>query len=195
MRVAPPQDTAVTFFNRKNFYSINVQVVCSADGIVQNVVARWPGSTHDARIFRNSNLRERLESGDLKDFILIGDGGYPLMPYLLTPISNPNTRAQETFNHHFIRTRLIIERTFGVVKKVFGCVGGSNTLATKLSTSTATIIAVFVLHNIRMRGNMQEDEVTDLLDTQAFNTGLGEMTSDMSGRVLRNTLIARYFDN
>ena len=169
--------------------------MCDSDGIVQNIVARWPGSTHDARIFSNSKLKRRLEDGDLRNFILLGDSGYALTENLLTPVSKPQTRAQEDYNLHFIRTRLVIERTFGVIKKVFAWIGNRNKLATKLSTSTATIIAVFVLHNVRVRGNMNT-EITDRdHDLHAFDTGFGGSNAhNLNGRVLRRTLIERYFN-
>ena len=40
---------------------MNVQTVCSHDLKFTHIVARWPGSVHDSRIFRNSSL----ESGGL----------------------------------------------------------------------------------------------------------------------------------
>ena len=48
-----------------------------------DVVARWPGSTHDATIFQESGLRRWLEE-EPRGW-LVGDSGYPLRPYLLTP--------------------------------------------------------------------------------------------------------------
>ena len=48
------------FVNRKPFYSINVQAVCDSDAFITNIVARWPGSTHDSRIFENSNITDKL---------------------------------------------------------------------------------------------------------------------------------------
>lgn len=45
------------FRNRKGIFSINVQVVCTASLVFQNVVARWPGSTHDATIFNHSDFK------------------------------------------------------------------------------------------------------------------------------------------
>lgn len=50
-------DVGEEFRNRKSIFSINVQVVCDADLKFMNVVARWPGSAHDATIFNHSNLR------------------------------------------------------------------------------------------------------------------------------------------
>lgn len=45
------------FRNRKGYFSINVQAVCNAKLQFMNVVARWPGSAHDATIFNSSDLR------------------------------------------------------------------------------------------------------------------------------------------
>ena len=60
---------------RKGFFSINSQIVCGPDHTIYNIVARWPGSTHDSRIFNNSTLISRLEGNELNGFLL-GDGGY-----------------------------------------------------------------------------------------------------------------------
>jgi len=43
---APSQDEFV-YVNRKQFHSINVQIICDAQMHLTNIVARWPGSTHD----------------------------------------------------------------------------------------------------------------------------------------------------
>lgn len=61
--------------NRKGFYSLNVQLTCGPDMKIYNIVARWPGSTHDNRIFDNSSLNHRLSTNQLQGIIL-GDGGY-----------------------------------------------------------------------------------------------------------------------
>ena len=42
----------IYFFFRKHFHSINSQIICDANLFLINVVARWPGSTHDS--FMNS---------------------------------------------------------------------------------------------------------------------------------------------
>ncbi|XP_063958562.1 putative nuclease HARBI1 [Lytechinus pictus] len=42
---SPGGDQAIYFLNRKNRYSINVQVVCDQAEKITSIVARWPGST------------------------------------------------------------------------------------------------------------------------------------------------------
>ena len=52
--ICPNKENAMAFVNRKQFYSINVQAVCESDAFITNIVARWPGSTHDSSIFDNN---------------------------------------------------------------------------------------------------------------------------------------------
>ncbi|KOB65294.1 putative nuclease HARBI1 [Operophtera brumata] len=71
---APGGVDAELFRNRKGYFSVNVQTVSDA----QNVVARWPGSTHDSAIFTNSTIHHQFESGLYRNSCLLGDSGYPL---------------------------------------------------------------------------------------------------------------------
>ncbi|CAI6377806.1 unnamed protein product [Macrosiphum euphorbiae] len=58
---SPGGDNAEVYRNRKNFFSINVQTICDANLKIQDIVARWPGSSHDSTIFNNSEIRRKLE--------------------------------------------------------------------------------------------------------------------------------------
>ena len=94
-------------------------------GRFTDLVARWPGATHDAHIFRNSSLKTRLERHHgLQDGILLGDSGYACKPYLLTPYLRPSTREQENYNGAHKRTRTQIERAFGWLKRRFSVLHG-----------------------------------------------------------------------
>ena len=86
-----------------------------------NVVARWPGSTHDSFIFRDSRIGQQLniQHQSLEDGLLLGDSGYPCKPYLMTPYLNPVTDKQQEFNSAHKRTRVAIEQAFGWWKRRF----------------------------------------------------------------------------
>ena len=84
-----------------------------------NVVARWPGSTHDSHSFRTSNIGRQLERTNFENGVLIGDSGYACLPYLMTPYPEPQTPPQRRFNRALRITRSIIERTFGILKQCF----------------------------------------------------------------------------
>ena len=76
---------------------------------------RWPGRSHDTRVFEGSSLKRIIQGGN-KGHVL-GDSGYPLREYLMTPIRNARTDAQESYNAAHRTTRNVIERTFGVTKQ------------------------------------------------------------------------------
>ena len=67
-------------------------------------MACWPGAMHDSRIFSNSTIKTKFDDRDI-DGLLLGDSGYPTLSYLLTPIQNPTTAMQRTFNRQQIRSK------------------------------------------------------------------------------------------
>ena len=90
-------------------------------GKLTNVVAKWPGSCHDSFIFRTSQLGRCLEERQhtLEDGVLLGDSGYPLQPFLMTPYLHPRDRSQRRYNVAQRKTRCIVERTIGILKRRF----------------------------------------------------------------------------
>ncbi|WAR20567.1 HARB1-like protein [Mya arenaria] len=72
---------------RKGYHAINVQAVVTPDMRFTDVVAQWPGSTHDNTIFENCGLKAWVEANNVG--WLIGDAGYALKPNMLTPKANP----------------------------------------------------------------------------------------------------------
>lgn len=82
-----------------------MQVVGDSKLRILNLVARWPGSTHDARIFNESTVKTQFEDGHIRG-LLLGDSAYPLTPYLITPVLAPNTPEERRFNDAHVRTRV-----------------------------------------------------------------------------------------
>ena len=85
-----------------------------------NINCQYPGSTHDAFIFANSQMKQIMENLPQTGWLL-GDSGYryPLRDYLMTPFNTPATPAEERFNNAHTRTRHVVERAFGVLKSRF----------------------------------------------------------------------------
>lgn len=90
----PPAEREASFLSRKGFHAINVQVVCRASLQFSNVFAKFPGSSHDSFLWRVSELRNKFQSGEIQTFWLLGDSGYPLEPWLLTPLLNPASQPE-----------------------------------------------------------------------------------------------------
>ena len=59
--------------NRKNFHSINTQVICDATLRVTDLVAKWPGSTHDSFVPMNSGTGIQFNEGEMPGGWLLGE--------------------------------------------------------------------------------------------------------------------------
>lgn len=144
---SPGGENPEIFRNRKGYFSINVQAICDHRCSFTDVVIRWPGSTHDARMFDNSVIKWRLSNNQFGNGFLLGDSGYALKKYCITPFANPSNRAEERFNKAHSSLRMAIERAFGMLKRRFPALSFGVRLK-KLEDTCALITAAFVLHNI-----------------------------------------------
>ncbi len=144
--ISPGGENAETYRNRKGFFSVNVQTVCDAHLRIQDIVARWPGSAHDSTILINSSLRRKFEMGEMGDSLLVGDSGYALKKYIMTPIAKPQTVGQNRYSEAQTRTRNPIERSYGVWKRRFPILAKGINVNVKFVQSI--IVATAVLHNI-----------------------------------------------
>ena len=177
------------FRNRKNGISLNVQIVAGPNLEIFNCTARWPGSTHDSRVFNNSLLKDRFEDGNLENCgYLLGDKGYPCYKYLLTPVRHPTTESERRYNHAHCRTRCVVERTIGVLKKRFPCL--TNRLNYTPQKSANITIACVILHNFVVRagdpdfGAIPQDDMDIDWLIEADN---------MNGHAMRRALIRTHF--
>lgn len=122
------------------FQTLNLRI-CS-------LVNTWAGSCHDQTIFNSSDIRHRFESGEFGNYILVGDSGYRNTKYLATPLLEVTTPVENLYNESQIRTRNVVERSYGVLKRRFPVL--STGLRVKLSTVRKIIKACSVLHNIAL---------------------------------------------
>lgn len=74
----------------------------------------------------------------------------------MTPISHPNTPAENLYNESQIRTRTIVERCFGIWKRRFPVL--SIGMRCNLHLCQEIIIATAILHNIARTQNLLDPE-------------------------------------
>lgn len=184
---SPGGDNAEVYRNRKTWFSINVQTVAAADLKILDIVTRWPGVTHDQSIFNASSLKMRLERGDFGHYIIAADSGYTNTMYMATPFLDlENDPAKNLFNESQIRTRNVVERSYGVLKRRFPVLATG--LRIRLDGVEAVIVACAVLHNICLDARDVLPPVE--LELEGFNEAM-EMQRELDANVLENLLQAR----
>ena len=122
VKIATPTVNEHEYVNRKNDHTVNVQLICDSDALIMNCVVKWPGSVHDARIMRECPVFGLFETvpRPLDGFIL-GDSGYMLREWLLTPYIHAANAPQQRYNDAHCATRCIIERCNGILKRRWHC--------------------------------------------------------------------------
>ena len=165
------------------------QMVCDAQRRITSCVATSPGSVHDSRVFRRSGLCRLFETGVHSGFLL-GDSGYPCRTFLMTPFLNPSTQAEENFNMSLCVTRVLVEQTFGILKRRFACL--HNELRTSPEQAIVYITACAVLHNL----GIERGEIMNLDQLDRFDEHEGPLNNVIvrqDGSSTRKRLVDTFF--
>lgn len=109
-----PSDHRAAYINRKGFPSIQLQAVCDDNLRFLDVFAGWPGSVHDARVFRNSPLCQILQNGNVhEENHILGDSAYALAPFMMVPFRDNGhlTEEEVNFNRRHSSPRVVIRES------------------------------------------------------------------------------------
>uniref|UniRef100_A0A674IZS0 DDE Tnp4 domain-containing protein n=1 Tax=Terrapene triunguis TaxID=2587831 RepID=A0A674IZS0_9SAUR len=156
--ILSPEHQATEYINRKGYFSMLLQALVDHKGRFTNINMGWPGKVHDAHVFRNSGLFQKLEEGTFfldqtitvgdveMPIVILGDPAYPLMPWLMKPYTGSLYYSQDLFNYRLSKCRMVVECAFGHLKARW------RSLLTQIDlreTNIPIVIAACcVLHNI-----------------------------------------------
>ena len=98
-------------------------------------------------------------------FLIPGDSGYPLEPWLMTTIMQPQQMSHRMYTCH-AKTRNTIERTFGVLKSRFRCIRKDRLLGYSPLTAVYIKNVCAVLHNVCIKNSVPEPEEIFLEDEE-----------------------------
>ena len=156
--ISKPQIVPADYFYFKSGgYTLNCQAIVDSQKRFMDLYLGMPGSTNDSRMLRRSSLYASAMHNNLFDEqyrvqgfspYLLGDLGYPLLPWLMVPhrARGQLSVAEALFNKKLRRGRCVVENAFGILKQTF-C-----KLLTKSYLHVAflpdVILACAILHNV-----------------------------------------------
>ncbi|KAG6601011.1 Protein ALP1-like protein, partial [Cucurbita argyrosperma subsp. sororia] len=159
------------WLDREKNCSMILQVIVDPEMRFCDIITGWPGSLSDALVlessgfFKRSQDGERLngkkmklsESAELGEYI-IGDSGFPLLPWLLTPYQGKGLADYQTeFNKRHFGTRLVAQRALTRLKEMWKIIKGIMWKPDKHKLPRIILVCC-LLHNIMID---MEDEMQD----------------------------------
>ncbi|XP_011883790.1 PREDICTED: putative nuclease HARBI1, partial [Vollenhovia emeryi] len=138
---------------------------------------------------------------NLVHFVYTGDSGYPLEPWLLTPLPRElEGTPRFAYNEALCSARNCIERLFGVLKSTWRCLSRHRVLQYEPGFAGRIVNACAVLHNMRNAHGIVDDVLLDEIDHEHINENCGDAhdINDIRGplaiaRRIQERLIAERF--
>lgn len=131
-------------------------------------------------------------------FFHAGDSGYPLEPWLLTPVpGHPSPASPEgLYNAAHVSMRLVVERSIGVLKSRFRCLQRYRMLQYQPVRAAHIIAACAALHNLCLETSMPPDDEDDAGTDDngpplraGYLRGTGTRLTYLQGVAMRNSVI------
>jgi len=151
INILKPHDQPDVWIDRKGHHSLNCAAVVDGQRRFIAAALGCPGSFHDGRVYRVSELDEKISSLP-DDFHVIGDSAYGLQTHLIVPYRDNNnlTQQQLTFNYKHSSNRMVVENCFGIMKMKFPRVQ-SKLLVHSWNRAVAIVMCCMQLHNFIQR--------------------------------------------
>ena len=114
IRIQRPPVIEADYINRHFYHSIDVQAICQPDGTFNDVLARFPGSVHDSRIYKISGAGMYVENTFPMGEHILGDSGYILRHiYSLLTVNQHQLPSLTTIMHTKVQELLLNKRLCG----------------------------------------------------------------------------------
>lgn len=164
-------DANDAWYDREKNQSMVLQAVVDPDMRFRDIVTGWPGNMNDSAVLRNSGLFKLCENGsrlngkkimlsegsEVREYI-IGDAGFPLLPWLITPYQGKDlAETKAEFNKRHFATRMVAQRAIARLKEMWRIIQGVMWRPDKHKLPRIILVCC-LLHNIVID---LEDEVQD----------------------------------
>ncbi|XP_045118684.1 protein ALP1-like isoform X1 [Portunus trituberculatus] len=162
IQIKAPTEAQADYINRTNRHSVNLMAVCNSELLFTFIDVGFPGSAHDSRVFKNTELYSVMSNSPLNifpsiNYHIIGDSAFQRSDHLLTPFRDTGrlTQQQKNFNRKLSQTRHVIENAFGYLKGRFRRL---KYVDADIDRIPKIIKAACILHNITLQ-NPEEESI------------------------------------
>ncbi|KAI4979042.1 hypothetical protein ZWY2020_015795 [Hordeum vulgare] len=183
---------------------IQMQLVIDPDMRFKNIWLGLPSSMNQSSLLHDSNLFKECEKGDLLNGskikvaldgsevgeYIIGDAGYPLLPWLLTPYKEEDlsdSKAEFNRRHSAATTRAL--KALARLEDTWKCLHGEAWWPADLETRSRMIYACCRLHNVVIE--MEDDAA--MLSTKRRNYSNEVRQIAMEDAIRARDMLSQHF--
>ncbi|XP_050339088.1 putative nuclease HARBI1 [Bactrocera neohumeralis] len=167
-------------------------ILCDYKMSIRYVDARHAGANHDSFVFNVSDLKVHLQNNIQNNTWILGDAGYPLHKFLMTPYRLAEASSpQARYNTVHSKARNIVERTIGVLKSRFRYLLSVRGLHYIPEKARQIVNACCALHNICQHFQVESpEEIPSTSHTTMTNDILDiEREEEDTARIICNNIM------
>lgn len=180
-----------SFYNRKGFHSMILQGICNSHLEFIDVFAGWPGSSHDARVWQNSPIYNKILNENVipEEYHLLGDTAYPLRNFIMVPFKDNGhlTQRQKKFNKCLSSKRVVIEQAFGRLRGIFRRLKFLHLY--RKENFKYVVLTACILHNFIIQRKEFENEIFEVEHHEGDNVQHEFHHGDIVGRAKRERIM------
>ncbi|KAM0026362.1 putative harbinger transposase-derived nuclease domain-containing protein [Helianthus debilis subsp. tardiflorus] len=191
MLLSASDRTVDVWLDRKDNHSMILQVIVDPEMRFRDIVTGYPGKMDDLSVLQkscffdlsekgerlNGNKLKLREGTEIREYI-VGDSGFPLLPWLITPYQGQELPEIKTeFNKRHFATRLVAQRALARLKDVWRMIHGVLWRPDK-NRLPRVILACCILHNIVI--DMEDGVLDELTLTSQHDSGYRPEVCDMA---------------
>eukprot|EP00980_Cylindrotheca_fusiformis_P027095 scaffold18779_cov93-Cylindrotheca_fusiformis.AAC.1 len=171
----PETEDAPDYSGRKYGYSLSTMIICDHKRRIRHYLAGYPGSAHDNRVFKATNLARYPINYFTEREYIIGDSAFENSRHMVSAFKKPKGESiptsHEKFNEKMAKLRIISEHCIGILKGRFPWLRSIRMKIKEDKKYLRSILrmldATIVLHNILIE--FGEEEKEDWIDDDDFS--------------------------
>ncbi|KAK1265411.1 hypothetical protein QJS04_geneDACA011203 [Acorus gramineus] len=190
------------WLDQEKKHSMVLQAIVDPDMRFRDIVTGWPGCMGEPLILKNSGFSKLCEGGQrlsgkqielskgskVREYI-VGDMGFPLLPWLITPYQGKGvSSAKSEFNKRHFATRMVAQRALVRLKNMWKIIQGEMWRPAK-HRLPRIILVCCLLHNILI--DLEDDIQDEMPLSHLHDSGYKQqvcMEGDENGAMLRDRL-------